>query len=106
MSGLAILALSALSPARQREELEQSKAKLESWLDRAVSVFAYPYGGRAHYTRESMELCRAAGFCKAAAANFPGQVRRWTHPFAIPRQMARDWPADEFGDWLERHLIA
>jgi peptidoglycan/xylan/chitin deacetylase (PgdA/CDA1 family) len=98
--GVTHTALSALSRERQGEELAGSKRKLESWFGREVSVFAYPYGGRSYYTRESMRLCGEAGFRKAAAANFPGQAHRWTHPFEIPRQMVLDWSADEFAGRL------
>ena len=98
--GITHTALSAISRQRQDEELAGSKRKLEHWLGREVSVFAYPYGGRIYYTREAMQLCRAAGFRKAAAATFAGQVHRWTHPFEIPRQMVVDWSADELADKL------
>ena len=43
-----------------------------------------------------MRLCKEAGFAMAAAANFGGQVHRWTRRYEIPRQMVLDWPADEF----------
>ena len=87
--------LSALSPEAQREEMETSKRKLESWLDREITTFSYPYGKRCHYTGKSLELCREIGFSKAAA-NFPGQAHSWSDPYQVPRHLVRDWPVKEF----------
>jgi peptidoglycan/xylan/chitin deacetylase (PgdA/CDA1 family) len=98
--GVTHTALSALTRVRQSEELIESKRKLELWLEREVPVYAYPYGGRPHYTRESMQLCRETGFRKAAAANFPGQAHRWTRRFEVPRQMVFDWSAEELASRL------
>jgi len=91
--------LSALSRDAQREEIVASKRQLETWLGREVPVFSYPFGRRCEYTKESRALCREAGFIKAAA-NFPGQVHRWTDPLQIPRHLVRNWPVELFAEKL------
>ena len=91
--------LSALSRDAQREEIMASKRQLEAWIDREVKVFSYPFGRRCEYDRHSIQLCREAGFTKAAA-NFPGQAHRWTDPYQIPRHLVRDWPVERFAEKL------
>jgi peptidoglycan/xylan/chitin deacetylase (PgdA/CDA1 family) len=87
--------LSSLSREVQRKEIFASKKELGAWLGRDISTFSYPFGRRSDYTQESIALCRQAGFSKAAA-NFPGQVHRWTDPYQIPRHLVRNWPLEIF----------
>ena len=96
--------LSSISGAEQRKEIEESKERLESWVDRKIAVFSYPFGQRGDYTQETVDLCRKAGFTKAAA-NFPGQAHRWTDPYQIPRLVVRNWPAEVFMKQLKRFWI-
>jgi peptidoglycan/xylan/chitin deacetylase (PgdA/CDA1 family) len=91
--------LSSLPLDKQREEIVESKKQLEEWLDREVTTFSYPFGRRCHYTSETVKLCREAGFTKVAA-NFPGQVHRWTDPHQIPRHLIRNWPIEIFTEKL------
>ncbi len=91
--------LSSLSPDMQREEIVGSKNQLEAWLGQKVTTFSYPFGKRCHYTNTTVALCREAGFTKVAA-NFPGQVHRWTDPCQIPRQLVRNWPEEIFSEKL------
>ena len=95
------LQLSALSHEVQREEIEQSKRELESWLGREITTFSYPFGRRCHYSGESVGLCRELGFLKAAS-NSPGQAHRWSDPYQVPRHLVRNWPVEEFAARLER----
>jgi peptidoglycan/xylan/chitin deacetylase (PgdA/CDA1 family) len=89
------VALSSLSAARQREEIFVSKQTLQSILGREITTFSYPFGRRSEYNRMSRTLCRQAGFVKAAA-NFPGQVHRWTDPLQLPRHLVRNWDLATF----------
>lgn len=89
--------LAALSISEQKEEIMASKQKLETWVGREIRVFSYPFGRRCDYTKESITLCREAGFTRAAA-NFPGQAHSWTEPFQIPRHLVRDWPVELFAE--------
>lgn len=91
--------LSSLPLDRQREEITTSGKQLEGWLDREIPVFSYPFGRRCDYTKETVSLCREAGFTKAAA-NFPGQAHRWTDPYQIPRHLVRNWPVEVFAEKL------
>ncbi len=87
--------LTVLPPNNQREEIVTSKHQLETWLGREITTFSYPFGKRCHYTHESITACREAGFTKAAA-NFPGQIHRWTDPYQIPRHLVRNWSITHF----------
>lgn len=89
---------------RQREELFQSKAQLEGWLNRKVSVFSYPFGGPNDYTHETVQLVKEAGFTKAAS-NFSGQWHSWTDPLQVPRQLVRNWDCNTFEKQLKRFWL-
>lgn len=93
-------ALSALSVARQREEIFSSKADLEKFLGKEITTFSYPYGRKCEFNRVSRDLCREAGFFRAAA-NFPGQAHRWSDPMQIPRHLVRNWDAKTFATELK-----
>lgn len=93
--------LSILSYQQQKAEIVGSKKQLETWLGYEVKMFSYPFGMREDYNKESIRLCREAGFSKAAS-NFPGQVHRWTDPYQIPRHIVRNWPVEIFAEKLGR----
>jgi len=98
-------ALSRLPLEDQRQEIIASKTQLEAWLGQEVLVFSYPYGTREDYAQETVDLCREAGFVKAAA-NFPAQVHSWTDPFQVPRQLVRNWPLEVFAKKLKGFWIS
>jgi peptidoglycan/xylan/chitin deacetylase (PgdA/CDA1 family) len=91
--------LASLSVSEQEEEVVASKRQLETWLGREITVFSYPFGRRCDYAKETIALCREAGFTKVAA-NFPGQAHRWTDPYQIPRHLVRNWPLELFAEKL------
>jgi peptidoglycan/xylan/chitin deacetylase (PgdA/CDA1 family) len=95
--------LSSLPLADQQREILESKKQLESWLGHDVTVFSYPFGRRSDYTKDTVTLCKEAGFSRAAA-NFPGQAHRWTDPHQIPRLTVLNWPAARFRKELKRFL--
>ncbi|GFO55615.1 polysaccharide deacetylase [Geomonas sp. Red276] len=96
--------LCALSAEEQRDEILASKRRLEEICGREITVFSYPFGCPGDFTRESVRICRDAGF-RRVAANFPGQARPWTDPMQIPRQLVRDWGVTEFAARLDRFLL-
>jgi peptidoglycan/xylan/chitin deacetylase (PgdA/CDA1 family) len=95
--------LSALSLAAQRSEIVESKDRLQEITGRAVTGFAYPFGGRADYTSTTVGLVRDAGFA-LACSNVPGLVRRRTDPLQWPRVLVRNWDAETFAGRLREWL--
>jgi peptidoglycan/xylan/chitin deacetylase (PgdA/CDA1 family) len=88
-------ALSALTEEQQRHEIFSSKQELENMTGAQITTFSYPFGRKMDFNRTSVRLCREAGFIKAAA-NFPGQVHRWTDPYQLPRHLVRNWDPETF----------
>ena len=88
-------ALSALTDAQQREEIFSSKQDLEKMTGHEITTFSYPFGRKCEYNRTSIGLCREAGFLRVAA-NYPGQVHRWTDPLQLPRHLVRNWDLETF----------
>jgi peptidoglycan/xylan/chitin deacetylase (PgdA/CDA1 family) len=88
-------ALAALTEEQQRKEILISKQELENIIGKKITTFSYPFGRKKDYNRTSVRLCREAGFIKVAA-NFPGQVHRWTDPYQLPRHLVRNWNLDTF----------
>jgi len=93
-------ALAALPEEQQRHEIFASKQQLEGHIGKPVTAFSYPFGRKCEYNRTSIKLCREAGFNKVAA-NFPGQVHRWTDPLQLPRHLVRNWDQQTFAAELE-----
>jgi peptidoglycan/xylan/chitin deacetylase (PgdA/CDA1 family) len=97
--------LAALNADAQREEISRSKAQLEETLGRAVTSFAYPYGGERDYTGETVTLVQEAGF-DCACSTSVGLVERHASPFQLPRLQVQDMDGDGFARLLsERQLF-
>jgi peptidoglycan/xylan/chitin deacetylase (PgdA/CDA1 family) len=97
--------LSFLPTARQREEIQQSKTRLEEIIGQPVVNFAYPHG---NYSEETTALVREAGFT-SACTTYPRTVRRCDAPkeppqggdrFKLPRVVVEDWDGEEFAKQL------
>ncbi len=76
--------LSRLSRAEAEDEIAGSKKRLEEMLDVPVRHFAYPFGGRATYTAETIEVLKAAGL-ESAATTSRGTCRAGSPPYDLPR---------------------
>jgi len=96
--------LAGLTVEEQRREIAGSGLLLAQLLGREVRVFSYPFGQADDFDDTSVDLCREAGYVKAAAA-FPGEAHRWTDPFRIPRHFVYDWDLDRFRYKLKRLWI-
>ncbi len=103
--------LAALPPDQQSAEIVGSKERLETILEREVSSFSYPYGGRDDYTEQSVAAVREAGF--VCACSNPGRtpsreglVLPGCDPFQLPRVLVRDWDGEEFESRLESAWFA
>lgn len=97
--------LSALSLTTQQKEIVESKSALETILNRPVTAFAYPYGERSDYTRETAVIVREAGFT-CACSNFSGRTTFLSDPYQLPRFIVRDWDGETFArqlaQWFQR----
>lgn len=87
--------LAQLTTFQQKKEIEQSKTKLESLLNKPVTQFSYPYGMPADYSMETTHLVQQAGF-HCACTNIIDVVRAQSNPFQLPRFWVSDWEADQF----------
>jgi peptidoglycan/xylan/chitin deacetylase (PgdA/CDA1 family) len=87
--------LSELPLNAQVEEISRSRVRLGEILGYPVVSFAYPYGGRSHYTREAVAAVREAGY-SSACSNFDGVVRPGIDRWELPRFLVRDWNGEEF----------
>jgi peptidoglycan/xylan/chitin deacetylase (PgdA/CDA1 family) len=92
--------LSSLPPDQQEHEIAGSKRRLEDLTGRSVTSFAYPYGKKNHYTRQTMKTVEANGFA-CACSNFGGLVTRTSNRFALPRFQPMDWTGDQFAEVVE-----
>jgi peptidoglycan/xylan/chitin deacetylase (PgdA/CDA1 family) len=61
--------LAAQPVETQDRELRESKSWLETLLERPVTSFSYPYGGSSHYSSETVQAVRRAGFERACTTN-------------------------------------
>ena len=92
--------LSSLPPDQQEHEIAGSKQRLEALIGKSITSFAYPYGKKIHYTRQTMRTVEANGFA-CACSNFGGLVTRTSNRFALPRFQPMNWNGDQFAEVVE-----
>ncbi|MEA2258819.1 MAG: hypothetical protein QOJ51_1644 [Acidobacteriaceae bacterium] len=92
--------LAELPLDQQEQEIGESKRWLEALIGQEVTSFAYPYGKKHHYSRQTVEAVRAEGFA-CACSNFGGLVTRSSDRFALPRFQPMDWDGDHFADVVQ-----
>jgi peptidoglycan/xylan/chitin deacetylase (PgdA/CDA1 family) len=92
--------LADLSPDQQQYEIGGSKRRLERLTGKIISSFAYPYGKKNHYTRQTVTTVQANGFA-CACSNFGGLVTRSSNRFRLPRFQPLDWDGDQFAEVVE-----
>jgi peptidoglycan/xylan/chitin deacetylase (PgdA/CDA1 family) len=72
--GVTHRAFSMFAEAEQRDELRESKAVLETHLNKRVELFAYPYGDGGRNRKATARMLRSLGF-KAAFGYGGGPIR-------------------------------
>jgi peptidoglycan/xylan/chitin deacetylase (PgdA/CDA1 family) len=92
--------LAQLPLDQQEQEIGGGKRRLEEIIGKDVTSFAYPYGKKHHYNRQTVEAVRAEGFA-CACSNFGGLVTRSSDRFALPRFQPMDWNGDHFADVVQ-----
>jgi peptidoglycan/xylan/chitin deacetylase (PgdA/CDA1 family) len=95
--------LSRESPEIQQREIQDCKTALQSILEREVTTFSYPFGGRRDYTPDTIATVQQAGFTHACS-NFPGHLLPGQDLYQLPRMLVRNWPPEEFRHHLTRWL--
>lgn len=89
------LRLSKFSKKIQKEEIESSKNKLENILGKKVNYFAYPFGQKADFGADTIDLVKKAGYLAAFTA-VRGIVTRNSYMFELPRYSVKNWGLQEF----------
>ncbi len=84
----------------QRKELAESKIKLESILQREVPFISYPFGSRADFNADTLELAKTCGY-KAGLSNIQADAASGYPMFALPRRLVRNWNGSQFAEWLD-----
>jgi len=92
--------LSALPPQMQYNEIIDGRRQLELIIDAPVRTFAYPYGALGHYTKETVEIVKSAGFA-AACTTEDRRVVYGSDLHQLPRYSVDDWDLGMFGKYLE-----
>lgn len=86
--------LASQPPAIQKAEVRQSKTILEDIVNRPVTSFSYPYGGREHYSQKTVHLVREAGFCRACST-VARRVGRHDSLYELPRFNITDMSGED-----------
>ena len=87
--------LSTQSIPVQKTEMLDSKKWLEELVGNPIISFSYPYGGKVHYTEETLQIVRATGF-KYACTNDGRYVTKDNAPLELPRFNITDMDGEEF----------
>ncbi len=94
--------LATLPVSAQRQEITNSKAKLEEILGHSVKSFAYPHG---NFSAETKTVVQEAGFT-CACSTVPKSVRKNSDRFALSRVVVEDWNGEEFArrlsEWIPK----
>jgi peptidoglycan/xylan/chitin deacetylase (PgdA/CDA1 family) len=84
--------LTRIEEARAREEIVNSRSKLERILNRQISLFSFPFGD---FNGQLVEICREAGY-EYVFTTLPGWAFSKNDEFAISRVRVdpTDWPLE------------
>jgi peptidoglycan/xylan/chitin deacetylase (PgdA/CDA1 family) len=87
--------LAKLKKKNQQVEIKENKIFLQRVTGKKVDFFAYPYGQRTDYTKETMAVVKGAGF-KLAFSAFPGIVTNYSDKYRLPRFPVKNWNLQAF----------
>lgn len=93
--------LRGLPPREQEQSISSSKEELERLSGRAITHFAYPYGGPDSFDDHSVDAVRSAGF-ETACTTVPGNARSTSDPHRLPRRIVMNWSRLRFRVGWER----
>jgi peptidoglycan/xylan/chitin deacetylase (PgdA/CDA1 family) len=91
--------LAALPVSAQRDEIAMSRQNIEALIERSPISFSYPFGKQEHFSTETVNTVRLAGF-RYACTNIPGRVRDSTDALRLPRFIAPRLEGKAFAQWL------
>lgn len=97
--------LACLPVQEQRNEIVAGKRQLEEMTGQKVKSFAYPYGSKDSYTRETAQIIQEEGF-DCACSNYGGTVWFGSNRYQLPRMLVRNWSAEEFSDHMHHLLVS
>jgi peptidoglycan/xylan/chitin deacetylase (PgdA/CDA1 family) len=97
--------LSARSLDEQRNEIVDSRTRLESMIGMPVTSFSYPFGGNDAFNDDTVRLVLQAGY-GTACTGIAGRVSRRTDPLRLPRHFVRNLDQSDFRRWLSRCFAA
>jgi len=95
--------LSSLNFDDQFSEIEQSKKILEKIIDKKIKHFAYPFGTKKDYDKNTLLVLKQLGF-ELACSLYYGQIHSWTNRFEIPRMLTNNWTEKEFAQKLVQYF--
>lgn len=91
--------LSKITLPEQEQEIKDSKNKLEKIIERPIHSFAYPFGNKNSFTKETLDIVR--NNFEYACANIHARVKNSSDIFALPRYVVRNWPIEEFKEKIK-----
>lgn len=95
--------LASLSKPGQSKEIMGSKQTIEKLLDIPILSFAYPFGGKDSFTKETVYLVKRAGF-HYACTNIHKRVTKNSDIYTLPRFVVRNWNLSEFQQKLKKFI--
>ena len=97
--------LGKVSGEMAKQEIWESKRKLQDALGAEISLFAYPFGRADNITPQNREMVKEAGY-QCCCSAFGGFVRADSNPFALCRIGINNWYATSQDLHFELRRIA
>jgi peptidoglycan/xylan/chitin deacetylase (PgdA/CDA1 family) len=93
--------LASQSALLQRQEIQQSKKKLERITNHPIRYFSYPYGAKYNYSALITRIVKHSGF-EAACSAYPGIVDKDTDLYELPRCWIGNWGLTRFRQAIDQ----